>query len=463
MKYTTLRPYQEDGLDQITQSWRAGYRKVLLHMDTGLGKTVIFTTAMKRALENERRSIMVVRGRELVKQASERLFREGVPHGVLMANHPLYRPWEKIQICSIDTIRSRGIYPKADLVVIDEAHTAISDDWLKLCENYKEKFLISVTATPYIKKPLRHLADTVVRPIEFLEAVEQGYIVDARYCVPTMPDLTGIKIQNGDYHKGELEERVNKSTLVGDIVKTWKEKATGLPSIYFAVSVAHSKEIVRQFNEADVRAVHAEAKTSDRERKRMIEGLENGSVEVISNVGIFCIGVDIPCLMVIGMARPTRSYPLFVQQLGRGTRPYKKKNDFLVLDHAGNVIRHGFIAHQPKANLDGRGAVRGLNFKRTKICAACFMAYLTAHCPQCGPQAVSAGSRGADVPKTEEGELIEISGVESYLSILKTQCELRGYKRNWIWYKLRDRYGEKIADEHFPIRGGIRKVSINEL
>ena len=460
MEYATLRDYQQTALTQISESWRAGYRKVLVHMDTGLGKTVIFTTAMKRAFEAGNTSVMAVRGRALVNQASERLFRENTPHGVLMANHPLYRPWEKIQTCSIDTIRSRKIYPDAMLVVIDEGHLATSDPWHEFVAMYPNAYFIVVTATPYGPKPISHIVDTVVRPIEFKEAVERGYIVDAKYFVPSQPDLTGIKIQNGDYHKGELETRCNTNQLVGDIVKTWLKNSRGKATICFAVSIAHSLEIVAQFKKAGINAVHIEASTKDADRKAAIQGLENGTIKVISNVGILCVGVDIPCLRTIIMARPTRSYTLYIQQLGRGTRPFKDKDHFLVFDHAGNVIRHGFISDQPEANVEGIKK-RRKNFKRTNICKICFMAFQSAYCPQCGkPQVVES-----KLPDTVEGELVEIdqNDIKIYLQQLKNKQELMGYKRNWVWYKLRDKFGEYQADKHFPINRGVRSLNFKQV
>jgi len=449
-----LRDYQIKGLDLISEMFRSGFKKVLLHLDTGAGKTVMFSEAITRTVAREYNAIMAVHGRDLVNQASKRLFREFVPHGVYMAGHPLYRPWEKIQLCSIDTLRSRNVYPKADLVVIDEAHMATTPAWMRFSEQYPDAYFISVTATPYMKKSIRHVAETVVRPIDFMELVEKKYLVDARYIVPTKIDLSGIKIQAGDYHKGQLEKRINTGKLVGDIVSTWIKFAGNRPSVCFAVSVAHSLEIVSQFEKAGIRAVHVEASTKDADRESAIKGLGNGSIKVISNVGILCTGVDIPYLGCIIMARPTKSYPLYIQQLGRGTRPFDGKSDFLVLDHAGNVLRHGFISDQPNASLDGIGK-RVLGFRKTKVCPKCFLAFQSYHCPTCGK---IEAPQGQVIPETMEGELSEICDVERYLPILKRMAEERGYKRNWVWYKLRDRFGEEVADKHFKAFGVQRKI-----
>ena len=117
-----LYGYQQKAVDEIRSLYARGTKKVLLHLATGGGKTHVFSHILKTSAERGKKAIMVVRGRQLVDQASQRLFKEGVRHGVRMANH-----WNKdfsapIQICSIDTLSARdNFWPEADLVVIDDS------------------------------------------------------------------------------------------------------------------------------------------------------------------------------------------------------------------------------------------------------------------------------------------------------------------------------------------------------
>lgn len=123
----TSREYQTKSISDIREKFREGHRKVLLWLATGGGKTFVFCKMVKDSVSRGKRCIVVVRGRKLVDQASKRLFREGVNHGVLMASHWNYRPQAPVQVCSIDTLISRNLRPDADLIIIDEAHLFTPD------------------------------------------------------------------------------------------------------------------------------------------------------------------------------------------------------------------------------------------------------------------------------------------------------------------------------------------------
>src|SRR6266567_2858736 len=96
------RDYQTKGMDLIRNEFMKGNRKVLLWLATGGGKTFVFCRMIKDAVAKNKKAIIVVRGRKLVDQASKRLTREHVQHGVHMANHWNYRPTLPVQVCSID-------------------------------------------------------------------------------------------------------------------------------------------------------------------------------------------------------------------------------------------------------------------------------------------------------------------------------------------------------------------------
>lgn len=451
----SLRPYQEVGLKEISQHYVSGTRKVLLHLATGGGKTVVFSEALKRTAARGAPAIMVVRGRHLVDQASARLMRERVPHGVLMARHWNYRPNELIQICSIDTLMARDLRPPARLVVVDEAHLFLSEGCRDFVASYQDSFILSVTATPYVDKSLRHIADVVVKPVGICELIRDGYLVDARYFAPSSPDLTDVKISAAtkDFEAGSLSEAMQAGSLVGDLVHHWIKHGENRSTIIFASSIGHSKNIVQQFCDNGVKAEHCDADTKDAERKAILGRLERGETRVVSNVGILCTGVDLPFVSCLVMARPTKSYNLYIQQLGRGTRPFTGKRDFIVLDHAGNVLRHGFITEEQEANLDGKLAKKGP--PAIRVCSACYAAFYGFRCA-CGYE-VPLAERERKVLEVE-GDLAEITElpfeaqVQREIEKLKKERKAKGYKRGWVFYRLVDMYGQEVAERFMPKR-----------
>ena len=468
----SLRDYQQKGVNEIRSHFARGTKKVLLYLATGGGKTVVFSHVLKGVNAKGNNGIMVVKGRQLVDQASKRLFREDVEHGVRMANH-----WNKnflapIQVCSIDTITSREDYPKADVIVIDEAHMATSPQFIEFLSHYPDAYILAVTATPFTRESLRHLADVVVHPISVKELMEQGYLVRPRYYAPIEPDLKGVRTVSGDYVNSMLSDRM--STLTGDIVKYWRELAEGRPTIGFAVNIDHSKSIVANLNAAGIRAEHIEGNNSFAQREAAIARLGRGDIDVLMNVGVLCTGVDIPFASCIMSCRPTQSYNLYIQQMGRGTRPdavgfhdlttaeerlaaiaNSNKKDFIILDFAGNVLKHGFITEEQDVDLDGKKKL--FTGTAPKRCAKCYLMYEEPFCPVCGPLEKPA-TEGESILVDENGELHEIKEGEmsfadevvQFVKRMDDKRKKKGYKKGWLYYQVRDRYGEDVADELYP-------------
>ena len=219
-----------------------------------------------------------------------------------MAKHWNYKPYEKVQVCSIDTLLARGIKPKADLMIIDEAHLFGPDSKASDLINEYGCFVLAVTATPYCPKGLSHLADVIVHPITMLELIQQGSLVDFRYFAPSSPDMKGVKIQDGEFNNAQTEERMVTGQLTGKIIDHWVKLSNNRPTICFAVNIHHSKFLVQKFLDAGISAEHCDADTSDSEREEIIKRIESGKTKIVSNVGILCTGIDIPCVSSIILA-----------------------------------------------------------------------------------------------------------------------------------------------------------------
>ena len=448
----SMRPYQEDCINQIARCYSRGIKKVLLKLPTGGGKTHIFADIMKRTAEKGNECLMAVRGRQLVEQASQRLFHEKVQHGVRMAAHWNKNYQAKIQICSIDTLTTRQDYPPAKLVVIDEAHLFQSEKCIQFLSHYHDAYILAVTATPYTQNSLRHLADEIVNPISMQELIDQGYLVRPRYFAPSTPDMKGVHTRQGDYVNSEIEERMN--VLTGDIVSHWKSLGQDRPTLCFAVNIKHSKSIVDQFMASGIPAEHIEGDNTFDERKAAIDRLRSGQIKILSNVGVLCTGVDIPFASAILLARPTKSYNLYIQQCGRGTRicPEVQKNDFIILDHAGNVLRHGFITDEPEIDLDGveRKEKSG---PQPKVCQKCFAIFTGKFCHVCGFEVPKCDTLEVELEPGMLRELVNFpKGMEISLFIArcKETQKRKGYNYWWSYYKVKDKYGQDAADKAFP-------------
>lgn len=445
-----LRDYQIKGIDEIRGHFASGHKKVLLHLATGSGKTTIFCAMISEAIKRGKKCLIVVRRRLLVQNACDRLSREGIDHGVLMADHWNHRPHLPVQVASIDTLIARGIRPDSDLIVIDECHDAVSNGYKEFLSDY-DCFMVSVTATPYTDKSLRHLAEAIAHPITMQQLIDQGFLVPFRYFAPSTPNLTGVKISSStkDYVTDQLEERMVSGKLTGDILDHWVKIAQGRPTIGFAVNIHHSNILKDVFLNNGVKAEHCDADTKDAERKAIIRRLESGETQVVFNVGILCTGVDIPPLGALISARPTKSLNLWIQQCGRGTRIYPGKTDCILLDHAGNIDEHGFPTLEPEANLDGK-PVSERTKSELKTCEKCFCVYRGDECPECGH--APERSKGSNLA-VKPGVLTEIKAldpIQEYFIKLKREQKMSGRKTAWIYYKMLERFSLDDIIEYVP-------------
>lgn len=451
-----LRPYQNAALTSIRELFKTGEKKVLLHLATGGGKTVVFCEVLKRTTENNKYSIIVVKGRKLVEQASDRLTREGVEHGVLMAGHKLENPFALVQVCSIDTLTSRKLKPNADLIVIDEAHMATSESYIKFLSQYENAFILAVTATPYVQKSLRHIANQVVNPVSYDELVSLGFLVPARYFAPVNVDLRGVKRTNTqygkDYSNADLARVMAVNQVVDNIVDKWQQFGENRPTICFCVNIEHSKYMAQKFNENDIPAIHLDASNPDKIRNRAIELFEQGEIKVICNVNIFSTGVDIPSIGCVVSARPTLSLILYIQQMGRGTRIHPTKDDFIIIDCGGNVMRHGFINNNHPVDLDGRPPQKKL--PDCKTCPECYVIYQGKKCHHCGfePKAETVQRKGKEFISTDFAEIKKDGPLQAFISLTKIRKD-RKYNFYWTYHQLVKLYNEEIAKRFFPNYG----------
>ncbi len=422
----TLYPDQEVAIQELRELLAAGERRILLQAPTGWGKGTLATYMIQGALLNDRRVLFLVNRRELVKDLSRRLDKLALDHGIIMSNHPRRKPWLSVHIASIDTLRNMRVKPKADLVFADEAHFSVSDSWVKILEDYPDAALIGMTATPIRLdgRGLGHVFTKMVTGPPMKELVQLGRLVRARVFAPSNPDLSNIDKTGGDFNQKQLSIAMNKPKLVGDMVEHWKRLGRGRPSVAFCVDIGHSVAVAEKFHEAGVRALHVDASTPDDQRDKAWADLVSGEIEIITSVGIISYGWDVPPVSCAILARPTHSLSLYLQQVGRVLRTAPGKADAIVLDHAGNTIRHGLPDDDREWSLTGKVKTKADEKERVVsviVCPECWFTYPStkSECPSCG---AARPKTAADIEMIE-GELKEVEATEKAKCV---RCKWQG-------------------------------------
>lgn len=432
-----LRPYQTDLKRDVYAAWAAGARNVLAVSGTGSGKTVVLADIIR---EHDCASVAIAHRHELVSQISIALARYGVRHRIIgqpavirncvglhmsEVGRSHYDANARCAVAGVDTlIRMDGKDPwfaKVGLWVQDEAHHVTAENkWGDAASMFPNARGLGVTATPLRadgKGLGRHadgLMDQMVLAPSMREIINMGYLTDYRIYAPKSDiDLSGVGISaGGDFSPDPLRKAVHKSHIVGDVVEHYLRIAPGKLGVTFAVDVAGASEIASAFRAAGVPAEVVSAKTPDAVRYQIQRRFANGEVKQLVNVDLFGEGYDLPAIECVSMARPTQSYGLFVQQFGRALRLKDGKTHAIILDHVGNVMRHGLPDAPRTWSLDRRE--RRTKSQPTDIipirtCPKCTGVYEIAEngrkCPYCGEVSEPVG-RGS--PELVDGDLFEL-------------------------------------------------------
>lgn len=381
----TLRAYQSLALNEVIEHL---FDSPVLVSPTGSGKTTMASHLVKRA---GGRTLWVAHRDELISQAASHLHRTGLMVGRL----------GEVEVASIQSKPDPKGYA---LVIIDEAHRAAASSYQRLFGNGIP--VVGLTATPF-RLDGRGLGDLFGRMVVAAQPADlaaDGEPCDLRplwqptvYSFPSV-DMAGAKIKDGDYTQKAIDEALNRGNLMGDVVNEWLDRAEGVRTVVFAASVAHSQQLAAAFRAHGVAAEHVDGTTPEDTRAAILRRLETGETTVVCNVLLLTEGWDLPALGCVVLARPTASLCIHLQTVGRVLRAAPGKRRALVLDHAGNHLRHGSVLRRLEYRLDGAPSVvnptEALGLRR---CLECFMMMPMSAgcCPGCGV-GVAKQSREAD-------------------------------------------------------------------
>lgn len=392
-----LRPYQTKAIEALRRTIASGSRRVVLVAPTGAGKTTIAAAMIESACAKGRRVMFLAHRRELIEQCSARLDAHGVEHGIIKAKHWRRVPDALVQVASVQTLIRREP-PPTDLIFVDECHRTMSQSYVDILDNYPRAAVVGLTATPWRsdKLGLGEVYDGLVVAAQAEELIEQGHLLQPRIWSAPSLDLSGLKTRGGDYDEAALAGEMNKTALVGNIVSHWQELAENVRTVVFAVDVKHAMAITDRFEAAGVAVAHVNGNTKEAERVRILDGLKDGSIRVVTNVGILTEGYDLPDLGCVVLARPTKSSVLFLQMVGRVLRPCEGKETAMVLDHGGCLQEHGWPTRdrvyelEMTPELEEQEGRRGASNQGLKVCDECGFVFdgrmRVTHCPHCGAE-----------------------------------------------------------------------------
>ena len=454
-----LREHQLEVVEKLNEGFANGHTRQLLYAPTGFGKTEVAMAIMKAVADNYQKTAMVLDRIVLVNQTSMRLARYGIEHGVMQAGHWRERPYEKIQVCSAQTLEKRKNTPDIDLLIIDECHVLRRSTVNFLRDNPQIK-VIGLTATPFTKG-LGDIYTHIIGASPTGDLIEKGWLVPLKVFIAKEIDMTGVKKVAGEWSADQVSERGMR--IVGDVVSEWAKKTYeifGKPvkTIVFCAGVDHGKELAKRFEDAGFNFKSISYKEDDDYKRMIIEDFSRPDTDINGLIAtdILTRGFDVTDVMIGVSARPfSKSFSSHVQQMGRVMRPHEGKEYGVWLDHSGNYLRFkddwDRVFDYGVDSLDG-----GLEEKAKK--EPTDKEKVEAKCPSCGAlwiwKSDECGECGHIKKKIAQiqvldGELQELAVANSKLKIDNRQffqelmhyATSRGYKEGWAAHKYKEKFG----------------------
>ncbi len=448
----SLRPYQEQIVADCRAAFRQGQRKVLVQLATGGGKTVLGSFMVHGSSSRGKVCWWLVHRRELIRQASGTFYDMGIAHGIIAGGHAT-DPLARVQVGSIQTIARRlDKLPAPDMIVFDETHHIGAAQWSDVFQRFPDAYVLGLTATPWRLdgRGLGSWYGQMVQGPAVADLIEAGSLSRYRLFAPSQPDMGEADIQAGDYSKRSLSRIMDKPSITGDAVQHYGQLCSGKRAVAFGVSIEHSRNIAASFQAAGIAAEHVDGQMDHAARDAAVARFVAGQTLVLCNADLFGEGFDVPAIEAAILLRPTQSLSLYLQQVGRALRPAPGKGHAIILDHAGNSLRHGLPDDQREWTLaDREKKKRGApSDSPVRQCLKCFRVYRPQkQCPNCG----HAAPVSAREVEEREGALVEVAEVDARrqrwaeerachtLDDWQRLAAARGYKPGWAMVRWQQR------------------------
>lgn len=376
---TKLRPYQSASKKAIYSAWETS-NSVLFQMPTGTGKTYLFCSIIRdiqrlsveeKRLTGEKcifRVLVLAHRTELIDQIDETLkYNYGISHGIIKSGREKdLDPSKPVQVASVQTLVSRldsWRHKEFSYIVIDEAHHAVASTYMEICRAFPNAKILGVTATPcrLTGDALRKLFSVLIVSQPINKFIEQGFLSPYQYYSikpesSVQQELDGISHFNieGDYAEADMMRVCDTNKVRANIVAAYEKYAKGKKGIIYTINQKHNKHICEEFEKIGIRIKAIDSKTPPKERKNTVADFKAGAIDILCNVNIFSEGFDCPDCEFIQLARPTCSLALYLQQVGRGLRPFGNKQA-VILDNVGSYNKFGL----PSANRKWRKHFEG--------------------------------------------------------------------------------------------------------
>ena len=345
------RPWQLEALESLGQIRAAGYKKALVAVATGMGKTWLAAFDIRqvgqdlgrcpRVLVIAHRSHILLQAESALSTMLEASFGETNASWYIGERSDLSG---SLVVASIQKLaRPEGLerlsQQQFDYVVIDEVHHAEAPTYRRVMAQLSAGFVLGLTATPERGDGVDVATifdDNLAYHASIGDGIAEETLVPFHYIgLRDTVDFQQIPWRNGRFDLAELEKRVEQSARMQ---RLWDamQAHPGERSLVFCCSRRHAifaRDWLRARGCSSAAVFSGEGSDGQADS---LEGLRSGRLATLCVVDMFNEGLDIPNVDRVVMLRPTESRVIFLQQLGRGLRAADGKSRLLVIDFVGN-------------------------------------------------------------------------------------------------------------------------------
>jgi ribonuclease E len=234
---------------------------------------------------------------------------------------------------------SRDAY---QLVICDEAHTALGEKTSAAIRSFHEPIYIGMTATEQlIAKQVSDVFPASVDDLPLTDAARRGLIAPLRCLrVPPAAAINAVPIVGGDFEERALAAALDHQALNQAAASLYRERFDSTPGIVYAAGVDHAYNLAQEFRAAGLKAEAVSGRTPPVKLAETLAAYERGDLNVLINAMLLAEGWNSPRATVVMHLAPTASKRVYQQRIGRIMRTHPRKEAGIVVDFTPKPATH---------------------------------------------------------------------------------------------------------------------------
>src|SRR5437868_4084301 len=234
---------------------------------------------------------------------------------------------------------SRDAY---QLVICDEAHTALGEKTSRAIRSFPEPIYIGMTATEQlIAKQVSDVFPASVDDLPLQDAARRGLIAPLRCLrVPPVAAINSVPIVGGDFDQEILAKTLDHQALNQAAASLYRDRFDNTPGIVYAAGVDHAYNLAQEFRAAGLKAEAVSGRTPPVKLAETLASYERGELNVLINAQLLAEGWNSPRATVCMHLAPTASRRVYQQRIGRIMRLHTRKEAGIVVDFVPKAATH---------------------------------------------------------------------------------------------------------------------------